>query len=289
MSLYENEYSTTSENIANKAKLYVKDWGQGEPVVLIHGWPLSSDSWDWIAIKLVEAGYRVISYDRRGFGRSEQTWVGYDYDTFADDLRGVIEDKQLSNVTLVGFSMGGGEVARYLSRYQAKDIKKVALISSVVPFLLKTDDHPEGVDGSVFQGMIEGILDERPKFFNEFFKDFYGVSLLSHAVSDEFIKWNTQVAMQASLKATVDCVRAFAYTDFRADLAAFTVPVLVIHGTSDKTVPIGITAHAVKKALPEAILIEYEDEPHGVLATQQARVAQDLLNFLGTAKPLNVF
>ena len=289
MSLYENEYSTTSENIANKAKLYVKDWGQGEPVVLIHGWPLSSDSWDWIAIKLVEAGYRVISYDRRGFGRSEQTWAGYDYDTFADDLRGVIEDKQLSNVTLVGFSMGGGEVARYLSRYQAKDIKQVALISSVVPFLLKTDDHPEGVDGSVFQGMIEGILDERPKFFNEFFKDFYGVSLLSHAVSDEFIKWNTQVAMQASLKATVDCVRAFAYTDFRADLAAFTVPVLVIHGTSDKTVPIGITAHAVKKALPEAILIEYEDEPHGVLATQQARVAQDLLNFLGTAKPLNVF
>lgn len=289
MSLYENEYSTTSENIANKAKLYIKDWGQGEPVVLIHGWPLSSDSWDWIAIKLVEAGYRVISYDRRGFGRSEQTWAGYDYDTFADDLRGVIEDKQLSNVTLVGFSMGGGEVARYLSRYQAKDIKQVALISSVVPFLLKTDDHPEGVDGSVFQGMIEGILDERPKFFNEFFKDFYGVSLLSHAVSDEFIKWNTQVAMQASLKATVDCVRAFAYTDFRADLAAFTVPVLVIHGTSDKTVPIGITAHAVKKALPEAILIEYEDEPHGVLATQQARVAQDLLNFLGTAKPLNVF
>lgn len=247
MSLYENEYKTTLENTKNKAKLYVKDWGQGEPVVLIHGWPLSSDSWDWIAIKLVEAGYRVISYDRRGFGRSEQTWSGYDYDTFADDLRGVIEDKQLSNVTLVGFSMGGGEIARYLSRYQAKDIKQVALISSVVPFLLKTDDHPEGVDGSVFQGMIEGILDERPKFFNDFFKDFYGVSLLSHAVSDEFIKWNTQVAMQASLKATVDCVRAFAYTDFRPDLAAFTVPVLVIHGTADKTVPIGITAHAVKK------------------------------------------
>ena len=289
MSLYENEYKTTLENTTNKAKLYVKDWGQGEPVVLIHGWPLSSDSWDWIAIKLVEAGYRVISYDRRGFGRSEQTWSGYDYDTFADDLRGVIEDKQLSNITLVGFSMGGGEIARYLSRYQAKDIKQVALISSVVPFLLKTDDHPEGVDGSVFQGMIEGILDERPKFFNDFFKDFYGVSLLSHAVSDEFIKWNTQVAMQASLKATVECVRAFAYTDFRPDLAAFNVPVLVFNGTADKTVPIGITAHAVKKAIPSATLIEYEGEPHGVLATQQARVAQDLLDFLGATHSLDRF
>ncbi|WP_151791845.1 alpha/beta fold hydrolase [Acinetobacter soli] len=292
MSLYENQYNISAENTANKtnkAKLYVKDWGQGEPVVLIHGWPLSSDSWDWIAIKLVEAGFRVVSYDRRGFGRSEQTWSGYDYDTFADDLRDVIEDKQLTNVTLVGFSMGGGEIARYLSRHQAKDIKQVALISSVVPFLLKTDNHPEGVDGSVFQGMIEGILDERPKFFNHFFKDFYGVGFLSHAVSDEFIKWNTQVAMQASLKATVDCVRAFAYTDFRPDLAAFTVPVLVIHGTADKTVPIGITAHAVQKALPNAKLIEYVDEPHGVLATQQERVAQDLLDFLGVQHSVDRF
>ncbi|MBJ9984002.1 alpha/beta hydrolase [Acinetobacter sp. S40] len=276
MSVNENEY----EALDTKPQLYIKDWGQGEPVILIHGWPLSSDSWDWIAMKIVEAGYRVISYDRRGFGRSEQTWSGYHYDTFADDLRGVIEDKQLSNVTLVGFSMGGGEIARYLSRYQAQDIKKVALISSVVPFLLKTDDHPEGVDGSIFQGMIEGLLDERPKFYSNFFKDFYGVGLLSRAVSDEFLKWNTQVAMQASLKATVDCVRAFAYTDFRTDLAAFTVPLLVIHGTADKTVPIDVSAHAVKKAIPSATLIEYDGEPHGVLATQQERVAEDLLNFL---------
>ncbi|WP_151981074.1 alpha/beta fold hydrolase [Acinetobacter guerrae] len=287
MSVTENEY----EILDVKAQLYIKDWGQGEPVILIHGWPLSSDSWDWIAMKIVEAGYRVISYDRRGFGRSEQTWSGYNYDTLADDLRGIIEEKELTDISLVGFSMGGGEIARYLSRYQAQDIKKVALISSVVPFLLKTEDHPDGVDGSVFQGMIDGLLAERPKFYHDFFKDFYGVGLLKHAVSDEFLKWNTQVAMQASLKATIDCVRAFAYTDFRTDLLSFTVPLLVIHGAADKTVPIEVSAHAVKKAIPNATLIEYDGEPHGVLTTQQERVAHDLLHFLadGLNKPVDSF
>lgn len=260
--------------------LYVKDWGEGEPIILIHGWPLSADTWDWIAIKLVEAGYRVISYDRRGFGRSDQPWSGYDYDTFADDLKSVIDDRQLLDVTLVGFSMGGGEVARYMSRHQGHHVKKIALIASVVPFLLKTDDHPQGVDQSVFDDMINGLLDERPKFYHKFFKDFYGVGLLNHAVSDDFLQWNTQLAMSASLKATIDCVRAFSATDFRPDLASFNVPVLVLHGTDDETVPIDITAYAVKKAIPGATLIEYEGEPHGLLATQQARVAQDLISFL---------
>lgn len=279
MSLIENEYQDTT---AQKTKLYVRDWGQGEPVILIHGWPLSSASWDWIALKIVEAGYRVISYDRRGFGRSEQPWSGYNYDTFADDLKGIIDDKQLDNVTLVGFSMGGGEVARYLGRYQAHNIRRVALISSVVPFLLKTDDHPDGVDISVFQDMIDGLMEERPKFYHKFFKDFYGVGLLNHVVSDEFLQWNTQVAMQASLKATVECVKAFSSTDFRADLAAFTIPLLVIHGTADNTVPIEVTAHAVKYAVPHANLIQYDGAPHGVLATHQETVAQDLINFLSS-------
>ncbi|MBF7683314.1 alpha/beta hydrolase [Acinetobacter sp. B5B] len=265
----------TNDNTA----LYVKDWGEGEPVILLHGWPLSADSWDWISLKLVESGYRVISYDRRGFGRSDQPWQGYDYDTLADDLKNVIEDKQLKDVSIVGFSMGGGEVARYLSRHHSQYIKKVALISSVVPFLAKTDDHVDGVDGSVFEGMIDGILDDRYHFFTEFFKDFYGVGTLSQDVSPEFLAWNVQVASQASLKSTIDCVRAFAYTDFRPDLSAFDVPTLVIHGTQDKTVPIAVTAHAVKNALPHAHVIEYEGEPHGVLETQKARVAQDLINF----------
>ena len=263
-------------------ELYVKDWGKGAPVVLIHGWPLSSDSWDLIGIKLVQAGYRVISYDRRGFGRSDQPWQGYEYDTLADDLRAVITEKNLDSVTLVGFSMGGGEVARYLSRYQGDKIKKVALLSSVVPFLLKTDNHQDGVPNSVFDDILNGLIKDRPHFYSSFFKDFYGVGLLDHPVSQDFINWNTQVALQASLKATLDCVVAFSQTDFRPDLASFNIPTLVIHGTADKTVPIEITAHAVKEALPHATLIEYDGEPHGILATSTGRLVEDLLAFLST-------
>lgn len=272
----------TTIKTQDNTHLYVKDWGTGEPVILLHGWPLSADSWDWISIKLVEAGYRVISYDRRGFGRSDQPWEGYNYNTLADDLKEVIEQKQLENVSIIGFSMGGGEVARYLSRHQGKNIKKAVLISSVVPYLVKTENHPEGVDGSVFEGMIQGILEDRNKFFAGFFKDFYGVGMLSRPVSNEFLEWNVRVATTASLKATVDCIRAFAYTDFRPDLNAFNIPTLVIHGTKDKTVPIEITAHIVNQSLPHAKLIEYEGEPHGVLETQKERIADDLIHFLNS-------
>ena len=272
----------TTIKTQDNTHLYVKDWGTGEPVILLHGWPLSADSWDWISIKLVEAGYRVISYDRRGFGRSDQPWEGYNYNTLADDLKEVIEQKQLENVSIIGFSMGGGEVARYLSRHQGKNIKKAVLISSVVPYLVKTENHPEGVDGSVFEGMIQDILEDRNKFFAGFFKDFYGVGMLSRPVSNEFLEWNVRVATTASLKATVDCIRAFAYTDFRPDLSAFNIPTLVIHGTKDKTVPIEITAHIVNQSLPHAKLIEYEGEPHGVLETQKERIADDLIHFLNS-------
>lgn len=262
--------------------LYVKDWGTGNPVILVHGWPLSADSWDLIAIRLVQAGHRVISYDRRGFGRSDQPWEGYDYDTLADDLQAVINEKNLNDVSLVGFSMGGGEIARYLSRHQGKNIKRVALISSVVPMLLQTADHPDGVPKHVFDDMQAKIIEDRPKFFATFFKDFYGVGVLSHPVSQEFIDSNVQVALQASLKATLECVSSFSQTDFRPDLASFNVQTLVIHGTADKTVPNEITAHAVKKAVPHATLIEYDGEPHGIVATQADRLTKDLLEFLTT-------
>ncbi len=268
----------TADNVA----LYVKDWGKGEPIVLIHGWPLSSDTWDYIATKLVQAGYRVISYDRRGFGRSSQPWDGYDYDTLADDLKAVITEKNLDGVSLVGFSMGGGEVARYLSRHQGEKIKRVALLSSVVPFLLRTEDHQQGVPKKVFEDMIQGLSKDRPHFYSSFFKSFYGFGMLDHPVSPEFLNWNTQVAMQASLKATLDCVTAFSHTDFRPDLASFNLPTLIIHGSADNTVPIDITAFAVKQAMPHATLIEYAGEPHGILATAADRVVQDLLNFLAT-------
>ena len=262
-------------------KLYVKDWGQGRPFVLLHGWPLSADSWDDQAVPLVEAGFRVISYDRRGFGRSEQPWSGYDYDTLTDDLAAVIDETGATDAALVGFSMGGGEVARYMSRHQGKNVSQAVLVSSVVPYMLKTDNNPNGVDQSVFDEMTKGMKQDRSSFFTTFFNDFYGVGLVSQPVSNEVLEWSRSVAMQASLKATLACAEAFATTDFRPDLASFNLPTLIIHGTSDKTVPIDATAREAFHAIANATLIEYEGSPHGLLATDKERVTSDLLTFLG--------
>lgn len=258
--------------------LYLKEWGDGPPVVLIHGWPLSADSFDDQALALAEHGYRVIAYDRRGFGRSDQPWDGYDYDTLADDLAAVIEACDAEAPALVGFSMGGGEVARYLTRHGGAS--KVALISSVVPFLLQTPDHKEGVPQSVFDDIRDGLERDRADFLKGFLKDFYGVGLINKPVSDAQVEWSWQVALQAGLKGTLDCVDAFSGTDFRPDLASFTMPTLIIHGTADKTVPIELTARAAAKAIPHAQLIEYEGAPHGVLATHKDEVTRDLIAFL---------
>ena len=261
--------------------LYVKSWGEGRPVVLIHGWPLSADSWDPVALALAENGYRAIAYDRRGFGRSQQPWRGYDYDTFADDLADVLEAQGAKdNVALVGFSMGGGEVARYMSRHRGKGVTQAALISSVVPYMLQTDDNPYGVPQAQFDAMDKGMREDRPKFFRTFFKQFFGVGLVSHPVSDEMLDQAWSAAMQAGLYPTLAAAKAFATTDFRPDLPSFTVPTLVVHGTSDKTVPIDATARQVAKAVPQAQLIEYEGEAHGVFATQTERLIGDLLGFL---------
>lgn len=227
-------YIKTRDNI----NLYLKDWGQGRPVILIHGWPLSADSWDDTAFALAGAGFRAIAYDRRGFGRSEQPWSGYDYDTLADDLADIIEATNAKDSTIIGFSMGGGEVARYMSRYSGQQVQQAVLISSIVPYMMKTQDHPKGVDASVFEEMTANIRKDRAHFFSSFFNDFYNVGYISQPVSDEVLEWSRAVSMQASLKGTLDCAHAFATTDFRTDLAAFTVPTLIIHGTEDKTVPI---------------------------------------------------
>ena len=270
--------------------LYVKSWGTGKPVVLIHGWPLSGDSWDPISNTLADNGYQAIAYDRRGFGRSDQPSEGYDYDTFADDLAAVIASQAGGqDVALVGFSMGGGEVARYLSRHQGKQVSKVALISSVVPYMLQTEDNPEGVPQATFDQMTAGMKADRGKFFTGFFDDFFGVGMLSSPVSDEVLDmaWNT--AMQAGLRPTLAAAKAFATTDFRPDLASFTVPTLIIHGTADKTVPIAATAREVAKAVPAAQLIEYDGEPHGIFATQTERLTNDLLSFLGDTGDRSAF
>ncbi|MGN6358630.1 MAG: alpha/beta fold hydrolase [Novosphingobium sp.] len=261
--------------------LYVKSWGEGRPVVLIHGWPLSADSWDPVALALAENGYRAIAYDRRGFGRSQQPWTGYDYDTFADDLAAVMEARGATeNVALVGFSMGGGEVARYLSRHQGKGVTQVALISSVVPYLLQTENNPSGVPQAQLDAIVKSIREDRPHFFRTFFKQFFGVGLVSHPVNEDTLDMAWTIALQAGLHPTLAAARAFGSTDFRPDLASFTVPTLVIHGTADKTVPIDATAREVAKAVPQAQLIEYEGEAHGVFATQTDRLIGDLLAFL---------
>lgn len=261
-------------------RLYTKIWGEGRPVVLIHGWPLSADSWDDQANAWAAAGVRVIAYDRRGFGRSDQPWHGYNYDTFADDLADVMKATGAHGAALVGFSMGGGEVARYLSRHGGDGVSHAVLISSVVPCLLATSDNPDGVPKAVFDDMAQQMKDDRAHFFTSFFATFYGVGLLSSPVSDEVLEWSRQVAMQAGLHPTLMAAQAFAATDFRPDLAAFTMPTLIIHGTADATVPIDPSGRAAARAIPGSRLVEIDGAPHGLLASHKTEVTDHVLHFL---------
>lgn len=269
-------YFTTRDGTA----IRYKELGQGRPVILMHGWPLSADSWDPVMIALAEAGMRAIAYDRRGFGRSDHAPKGYDYDTFADDLADLIAELGLeSNIGLAGFSMGGGEVARYLSRHGGTGVTAVALIGSVVPYMLRTDDNPHGVPQAAFDEMTAGMKKDHRHFFTGFFKDFYGDGWVSAAVSQEEKDWAWMTTMMASKYAILNAAKAFATTDFRPDLAHFKVPTLVIHGTADKTVPIDATGRVVAAQVPGAKLIEYEGAPHGVFATDTERLAKDLADF----------
>ncbi|WP_281825562.1 alpha/beta fold hydrolase [Jannaschia rubra] len=265
---------------ADGTRLHVKDWGEGRPVVLIHGWPLNADSWECQALPLARAGFRVVAYDRRGFGRSEQPFTGYDYDTMADDLAAVIDSLSLRDAAIFGFSMGGGEVARYMSRHDGKGVRQAGLISSVVPYMKKSQDNPDGVDPSVFEQMKEGLQKDRPGFLQDFFKGFYGMGTDAGGVSDGILKWSWMMAMMASPKATIDCVDAFGTTDFRPDLAAFDVPTLVVHGTGDQTVPIDPSGRAAAQGIAGAELREYDGAPHGLTATHAEQLTDDMLRFL---------
>jgi pimeloyl-ACP methyl ester carboxylesterase len=263
-------------------ELYYNDWGQGQPVVLIHGWPLNADMWSDQASFLAENGLRVIAYDRRGFGRSAQPWEGYTYDTLAADLAAVLDRLELTRAVLVGFSMGGGEVARYLGQYGSSRVSKAVLVSAVTPYLMKTADNPEGVDKSVFDGIIDGLKNDRPHFLANFGAKFYGNGFLERNVSAEMLQWSLQMAMMGSLRATVECAKAFAATDFRPDMTAFTIPTLVIHGTADETVPIDSAGRVAARLIPHARLLEYDGAPHGLHATAKDRLNQDLLRFINT-------
>ena len=265
---------------ADKTTLFYNDWGSGKPVVLIHGWPLDADMWEYQALFLAEHGLRVIAYDRRGFGRSSQPWTGYDYDTLADDLKAVMDHLDLQDATLVGFSMGGGEVARYMARHGGARVGKAVLVSAVTPFLLQTSDNPDGVPGSVFQQMTDGLRKDRPQFLATFGKAFFGAGLLNFTVTDEILQWSQAMALLGSPKATLDCVQAFSATDFRVDMAAIRVPTLVIHGDADATVPAAKSGQLAAKMIPGAKYLEYAGAPHGLFFTEKDRLNQDLLAFV---------
>ena len=260
-------------------EIYYKDWGSGKPVLFSHGWPLDADMWEYQMEYLSSRGYRTIAFDRRGFGRSDQPWDGYDYDTFADDIAQLIEHLDLSEVTLVGFSMGGGDVVRYLARHGSARVAKLALLGAVTPLFIKTDDHPEGVEKPVFDGIKAGLLKDRAQFIADFAAPFYGTNH-GQVVSEGVLTQTLNIALMASLKGTVDCVTAFSETDFRPDMAKVDVPTLVIHGDDDQIVPFQATGKLAAQMIEGATLKLYPGAPHGFAATHANTLNEDLLAFV---------
>jgi non-heme chloroperoxidase len=260
--------------------LYYEDHGAGRPVVLIHGWPLSGASWEKQTAALLAGGFRVITYDRRGFGKSSQPATGYDYDTFAEDLHKLITALDLHDVALVGFSMGGGEVARYIGRHGTDRVSKAVFISAVPPFLLKTSDNQTGVEQNVFDGIKQAIAADRPAFLRQFLQNFYNVDQLGgKLISDEYVRLSWNVAVGASPKGTLDCVSAW-YTDFRKDLPKVDVPALVIHGDADRIVPLDASGRRTHEFVKGSRLVVVQGGPHGLLWTHADRVNAELLGFL---------
>ena len=263
--------------------LHVRDsGGKGRPVVLTHAWPLSGEIWETQAAALAQAGFRVIAYDRRGFGRSDQPGRGYDFDTFADDLARIIEELQLRDAALIGYSMGGGEVVRYFSRHRGRSVVKAGFVGAAASYLLKTPDNPDGIDAAVFDGMKAGVRGDRRSYLRGVLKDvFFDVSKPSTvSVTPAMLEHWLDVAMQADPVATERCIDAFNATDFRPELAAVTVPSLVLHGTADIPVPLAL-ARATARGIPGSKLVEYERVSHGLVVTEADRVTRDLLSFIG--------
>jgi non-heme chloroperoxidase len=273
-------YVTVGKENSGNLDLYYEDHGTGKPVVLIHGYPLSGASWEKQIPALLAAGRRVITYDRRGFGKSSQPTTGYNYDTFAEDLHKLVTQLELRDFALAGFSMGGGEVARYMGKYGSKGVSKAVFISSVPPFLLKTPDNPEGVDGSVFEGIEKAVAADRYAFFTEFFKNFYNTDLLlGKRVSEQAVQSSWSVASGASATASVACVPTW-HEDFRKDLARVDVPTLVIHGDAHRIVPINASGLRTTKLIKGARLSVVKDGPHCITWTHADQVNRELVNFL---------
>ncbi|GLX49196.1 arylesterase [Streptomyces hygroscopicus subsp. hygroscopicus] len=273
-------FVTVGQENHGSIELYYEDHGTGRPVVLIHGYPLNGHSWEKQERVLLEAGYRVITYDRRGFGQSSQPTVGYDYDTFAADLKVLLEHLDLRDVALVGFSMGTGEVTRYLGRYGSERVSKAALLGAIPPFLLKTEDNPEGVDASVFEGIKAAILKDRPAYFKDFLDNFYNVDMYAGTrISDQAWQNSFNVAVAASAWAAHACVDTW-LTDFREDLPKIDVPTLLVHGDADRILPYENTAKRLPGLIDDLTFVTVEGGPHNIAWTHPEEVNKALLDFL---------
>jgi pimeloyl-ACP methyl ester carboxylesterase len=271
---------TVGKENSTSIDLYYEDHGSGSPVVLIHGWPLSGASWEKQTAALLAAGHRVIAYDRRGFGRSSRPTIGYNYDTFAADLDAVLTTLDLRNVALVGFSMGSGEVTRYIAKYGAARVRKAVLIGTLGPYLVKTADNPEGVDPGVFDGIRTAIKADRPAFLLEFLRNFYNYDVTGgKLVSERVLEDNWNVAAGASPTGTLACVDAW-LEDFRKDIPHNTVPTLILHGDADRILPPDATARRQAKMIKGATFVELPGGPHGVLWTHAERVNAELVSFV---------
>lgn len=276
-------HSANTIDTHDGVRLYYKDWGpkDGPVVVLSHGWPLNADSWESQMLFLAERGYRVVAHDRRGHGRSSQPWHGNDMDHYADDLAAVIQALDLHDVTLVGFSTGGGEVARYIGRHGSARVSKAVLVASVPPLMLRTDDNPGGLPQAVFDGLRDGSRANRSRLYLDIASGpFYGFNRPGATPDDSLIQAFWAQGMQAGHKNAYDSIAAFSATDFRDDLAKFDVPTLVIHGDDDQIVPIDLSGRASAALIDGARLIVYPGAPHGITDTHKDRLNQDLLAFL---------
>ena len=271
--------TTKDKSTGEEIELSYKDYGKGRPVVLIHGWPSSKDMWEYQIDDLVNAGLRVIKYDRRGFGKSSKPWDGYDYDSLTDDLAAILEQLDVRDAVLVGFSMGGGEAVRYVSRYGTERVSKLVLMSAVTPFLAQTNDNPDGVPQSVFADMMTQIKEDRIAFLENFGKQFFSVGMLNHPVSAPYLDYFKSLAAVALPRATQQCALSFANTDFRADLKAINIPTLVIHGDNDKTVPIEFSGDRTAKLIAGCEYVIIEGAPHGLFFTHRKEINQQLITF----------
>jgi non-heme chloroperoxidase len=274
-------YVKVGKENSSDIQLYYEDHGSGDPVVLIHGYPLSGASWDKQIPVLLQAGHRVIAYDRRGFGKSSQPTTGYNYDTFAEDLHKLVTHLKLRNLALVGFSMGGGEVARYIGKHGSKGVSKAVIIGGIPPYLLKTADNSDGVDASVFEGIQKAVAADRYAFFTEFFKNFFNTDVfLGKRISEQAVQASWNVAASASATASLACVPTW-HEDFRNDVVRIDVPTLVIHGDADRIVPIKASGEKTAKLVKGARLATIKDGPHAVNWTHADEVNAELVNFLG--------